>query len=265
MALRLPHGDRAVVLQHGAQLVSWCSADGVEHLYVSPRAMLDGQSAVRGGVPVCFPQFNQRGPLLKHGFARHLPWRLRAVRDDAVTLGLAHGPVTAAFWPHAFDAQLTVQLTPNAVRASLRAENKGDVPWPFTTALHTYLRMADVRQAELTGLEGASQWDAVLDVHGVSQGAPRFGAEFDRVYQAPGGPLTLSEAGQPGRLAISQSASCPQTVVWNPGATLCGRLADLPADGWQQMLCIEAGCIDEAVVLPPAAVWEGWQQLAWTA
>ena len=44
-------------------------------LYVSPE-LGAGSQAVRGGIPVLFPQFADRGPLKKHGFARDLPWQL---------------------------------------------------------------------------------------------------------------------------------------------------------------------------------------------
>ena len=43
-------------------------------------------------MPVCFPQFAERGPLPKHGFVRNLPWRLLEARDEGdgarLTLGL---------------------------------------------------------------------------------------------------------------------------------------------------------------------------------
>ena len=80
LRLRLPCGDTAWVALQGAQVLSWV-ASGRERLYLSPKTLLDGQSAIRGGVPVCFPQFNQRGPLPKHGFVRNLPWAV--VPDEA--------------------------------------------------------------------------------------------------------------------------------------------------------------------------------------
>jgi glucose-6-phosphate 1-epimerase len=64
-----------------------------------------------------------------------------------------------------------------------------------------------------------------------------------------------------GTLEISQSASCSETVVWNPGAVLGAKLADMPADGFRHMLCVEAARIDEPVLLAPGAQWQGWQQL----
>ena len=79
------HGDSALVALHGAQVLSWTVA-GRERLYLSPRALFDGRSAIRGGIPLCFPQFNQRGPLPKHGFARNLAWQPLPVSYTHLTL-----------------------------------------------------------------------------------------------------------------------------------------------------------------------------------
>ena len=87
----------------------------------------------------------------------------------------------------------------------------------------------------------------------------RFGSEFDCVYTAPARPLHLIQPS--GRLEIAQSASCTETVVWNPGPALSAQLVDLPDDGWRHMLCVEAARIDEPVLLASGGSWQGWQQL----
>lgn len=275
--LRTPWGDQATVLLHGAQLVSWQTSDGREHLYLSPQARLNGQDAVRGGVPVCFPQFNQRGPLMKHGFARHLPWQVREETHEPDTvrlrLVLTDGAVTRQFWPHAFELALEVNLSPNALRLGLQVDNTDAKPWSFTTALHTYLQVPDVTQMALLGLEGAQVWDAVHDVHGQQSGPVRFGAELDSVFQAQAGqslrlvqaPKDGSTNASAGSLSISQSASCLQTVVWNPGEALCRTLGDMPTDGWQHMLCVEAASIDAPITLQPEQSWQAWQAFHWSA
>ena len=58
-ALRLngPRGASAVVSRLGGQVLSWITPDGREHLFLSERAILDGSAPIRGGIPVCFPQF----------------------------------------------------------------------------------------------------------------------------------------------------------------------------------------------------------------
>lgn len=261
--LALPGGDSCTVALHGAHVLSWMTADGVERLYLSPEARFDGRSPIRGGVPVCWPQFNQRGLLPKHGFARNLAWTAEAQADDrrdTVVLALRDDTATRALWPHAFRARLAVTLAPHALRIVLSIDNMGGEPWPFAAALHSYLRVDDVTRVRLEGLQGANRWDAVRDDQHVEMApALGFGAEFDSVYAAPARPLRLVQPS--GTLEISQSASCTETVVWNPGPALSAQLDDLPDDGWRHMLCVEAARIDEAVLLAPGAQWQGWQQL----
>lgn len=268
VGLQTPWGDRATVLLHGAQLVSWQTSDGYEHLYGSPQARLNGQDAVRGGVPVCFPQFNQRGPLMKHGFARHLPWQLRSIEPERLRFTLADGAMSRQQWPYAFALELDVTLNPNALRIDLLVRNADVRPWSFTSALHTYLRVPDVTRMELLGLEDTAVWDAVQDVHGRQAGPVRFGAEFDSVFQAQAQQmLRLRQIGAAqqaaGALDITQSTSCLQTVVWNPGQTLCKTLRDMPQDGWREMLCVEAASIDSPIELAPQHSWQAWQAFHW--
>lgn len=261
--LALPGGDSCTLALHGAHVLSWMTADGVERLYLSPEARFDGRSPIRGGVPVCWPQFNQRGSLPKHGFARNLPWTAEAQPDnrrDTVVLALRDDAATRAHWPHAFRARLAVTLAPHALRIELSIDNMGSDPWPFAAALHSYLRVDDVTRVRLEGLQGANRWDAVRDDRHVEMApALGFGTEFDSVYAAPARPLRLVQPS--GTLEISQSASCTETVVWNPGPELSARLDDLPDDGWRHMLCVEAARIDEPVLMAPGAHWQGWQQL----
>ena len=260
LQLTLPAGDRIVVALHGAQLLSWATADGVERLYLSPDALFDGHSAIRGGVPICWPQFNQRGPLPKHGFARHVAWQAEAGGATSLVLSLRDSDATRAIWPQAFQLQLTVTLATGQLRVELSASNPGAVPWSFTAALHSYLRVDDIADVQLQGLQGAQRWDSVRDVKQVEEApALRFDGEFDSVFAAPAQPLRLVQPS--GTLEVAHSASCTEAVVWNPGAALNAKLDDMPAEGYRHMLCVEAARIDEAVLLAPGAQWTGWQQL----
>lgn len=260
--LTLPNGDSLRVLHHGAQVVSWI-AGGRERLYLSPRSQFDGRSAIRGGVPICFPQFNQRGALPKHGFVRNLPWRAdpaQARPDGAqLTLRLADSEATRQFWPRAFAAMLTLELRPGSLQLTLAVNNTDSGPLRFSGALHTYLAVADIAATQLAGLEGQAEWDALSDRHAHATGPLRFQGEFDRVYAAAPRTLLLHDGAQ--QLAIAQSASWAQTVVWNPGAEKGAQLADLPADGYAHMLCVEAAQVTQPITVAPGAVWQGWQRL----
>lgn len=270
-----PAGDSVAVALQGAQVLSWRTADGadgVERLYLSPCSAADGHSAIRGGIPVCFPQFNQRGPapgLPKHGFARNLPWQVAQQGDGVLEMVLHSSEATHAWWPESFEARLSVMLAPNRLRVRLRATNTGARPWPLTAALHTYLRVDDITRCSLHGLQGLACWDALADTRFaepreriVFGEAP--GAGFDRVFSLPraGAAHALSLEQGAARLAIDNQPGATETVVWNPGAALSAELADLPDDGWRHMLCVEAASIDAPLVLAPGQSWEIAQELA---
>ena len=253
-----------MVALHGAHVLSWCTADGTERLYLSPDAVFDGRSAIRGGVPICCPQFNTRGALPKHGFMRNVPWVLEESNAGSMVFGLQADDATRAIWPFDFHARLRVALAPQRLHMALELTNTGNAAFDFSAALHSYLRVDDIATSRLDGLQGLPRWDAVRDARGTEVDAQlRFDTEFDSVYSVsarmPAAPLRLVQPA--GVLEIAQSASCTETVVWNPGAALSAKLADMPDDGYRHMLCVEAARIDVPVTLAPAASWTGWQQL----
>ena len=264
-------GSTLVVAEQGAQVLSWKTADGREHLYLSPASARDGKTAIRGGVPVCFPQFNMRGPLPKHGFVRNLPWQVMECGAQHLALRLADGPATRAYWPEAFEAVLRAEVAADALAVTLAVRNTGGTPWAMTCALHSYLQVDDITQTQLHGLQGVPCWDALADTRFTEEAAAiDFGAApgsgFDRVFSTPGTNDRLLQISQQtngsGRsLTVQNNANATEVVVWNPGADLCRELADMPADGWLQMLCVEAASIDAPVTVAPGQWWELKQTL----
>ena len=271
--LTLPCGDTVLVALQGAHVLSWVS-QGRERLFLSPANAWDGHSAIRGGLPVCFPQFNQRGTLPKHGFARNMAWKVNdaAQVGEAVASGdaahidftLSTNADTLAIWQQAFVAQLRVALAPGQLTLTLTVNNtevQNDLH--FTGALHTYLAVDDIDLTELRGLGGRAEWDAVADVHGLADETLYFDGEFDRVYTcgegAASNPLHLQDGST--TLQIEQSPSWANAVVWNPGESKCAALADMPAQGFARMLCVEAAQVFEPISIPPGGQWVGWQRL----
>ncbi len=260
--LQLPCGDRVVVAHHGAHVLSWVS-DGRERLYLSPQSRHNDRAAIRGGIPVCFPQFNQRGDLPKHGFARNVSWTAKPARLEAdkvhLALALNDSAATRQWWDQSFEALLLIELTPGALQVDLAVRNTDDKPLCFTGALHSYFAVNDVAQAKLLGLGGQAEWDAVKDRHATAAPELRFVGEFDRVYAAAPQGYELQDG--PHTLSIEQDMDWAQTVVWNPGANQCAALADMPADGWQHMLCVEAAQVYEPVCIASGDFWQGAQRL----
>lgn len=264
-AIRLRAGDgaEAIVLRHGAHLVSWKPANGEERLYLSEKAVFADGKAIRGGVPVIFPQFEKHGPLPRHGFARDRAWQksdARAGEDYAMAvLRLTDSEETRAIWPHFFVAELTVSVSGERLDIELEVSNSGETAFSFTAALHTYLRVREVEEARLEGLHGQSYRNS-LSGQDCTETAPvlMVDDEIDRIYHDTTHPLLLRDSGR--SLGI-HSENMPDTVVWNPWETKCGQLADMPPGGFRRMLCIEAAVIKEPVRLLPGEDWWGRQTL----
>ena len=256
-------GARARVLPHGAHVLSWVPAGGGERLFVSERSHAGPGVAVRGGVPVVFPQFANEGPLPKHGFARTATWEVARVADDAVTLRLADSPETRALWPHAFVAELTARVTPGALDVALRVTNAGDDALAFSAALHTYLRVSDVRHAAVEGLRGVrhrgSAGGGARRVE--EEDAVRVAGEVDRVYEDAPASLVVRDGDGVRSLRVT-SEGFPDVVVWNPWAERAAALDDMEAGGYLRMLCVEAAVVARPVRLAPGESWLGRQTLA---
>lgn len=258
--LRLRHeGATAVVALHGAQVLSWLPADGRERLFLGECADFAPGSAVRGGIPVIFPQFSGRGPLRRHGFARALDWSFDGIEDGAAAFVLEQAPGTAE-WPHAFACRLTVAIGAKRLAVALEVENRDTAPFAFTAALHTYLRVNDITQVALEGLQGCDYEDSTGggNLHRDSGPAVAFIGGIDRIYRAVGAPLALADGGD--RLRIEQRGF-RDTIVWNPGETLAAGIGDLASGEYRKFVCVEAGQVLVPVALRSGERWCGSQVL----
>lgn len=65
-------GGRAEVYLHGGNITAWKTPHGRERLFCSSKAQYPPGKAIRGGVPIIYPQFGP-GPITTHGFARSVP------------------------------------------------------------------------------------------------------------------------------------------------------------------------------------------------
>ncbi|MFV5214474.1 D-hexose-6-phosphate mutarotase [Azonexus caeni] len=265
-ALRVngPQGSSAVVSRLGGQVLSWTTPDGRERLYLSERAVYDGSSAIRGGIPVCFPQFAERGDLPKHGFVRTREWEVSARRsgDDyaLVTLEIGDDAETHALWPHRFRLELTLMIEADRIDLELCVANTGELPFEFTAALHTYLRVVQVEDVAVEGLYGHDYRDATDGNKVVRDSGTELliEGETDRVYRHVRRPQML----RAGNLSLGiQQQGFPDTVVWNPWVEKCAALADMPDDDWRHMLCIEAAAADVVQELGAGDEWYGRQTL----
>ena len=266
LTLRAEDGATATIHRHGAHVTSWCPADGEERLYLSERSGFEGDAAIRGGIPIIFPQFATEGPLPRHGFARTSTWLLGGVSRGAageaqMDLVLRDSPATHAIWDAAFRAIVSVAIFSRQMAVSLIVENVGDAPFSFTAALHTYFRVRDVADAEIVGLRGTRYRGE--DRQLVVDDAERLRVDgfLDRVYVGAPSHLELHEGG---RRMLIDAEGFPDAVVWNPGSERAAALADLDPGGERQFVCIEAAAVQEPITLGARRRWSGTQTLTAT-
>lgn len=261
-----PDGSEAVILLQGAHVVSWKAAGGVERLFLSEKALYRPGVAVRGGMPVIFPQFANCGPLPKHGFARVQEWILRSVdttaTDALLVLALESNASTRDIWPFDFVLELSVRLSDQHLDVELAVSNTGDRAMSFTSALHTYLSTEDLSRVGLEGLQGSRYRDSISQTeHTDREGVLRIGGELDRIYFNVGHPVVLRCPGSVMNATQVSQVGFEDVVVWNPGPEQSAALADMPNDGWRRMICIEASKIGLPVQLVPGEDWYGRQSI----
>lgn len=240
-----PDGACADITLYGAHLVSWKGADQQQRMFMSRRSSLDGSRAIRGGVPVIFPQFAARGTGMRHGFARVSNWRVHQHGIDAgrawVKLVLAPQDLAESVrsaWPHAFALTLRIEVGANTLSMQLDVDNTGEAPFPFAAALHTYHLVSHVADVAIDGL---------------AAGTLRISDKLDAIHAGIQGPIRLASGLH---VVTHEQSGFPDAVVWNPGAADSAALADMDDDEYQQFVCIEPA-LPDPIVLAPGARWSG--------
>merc|ERR1719436_1248261 len=275
VVIRHSSGASAEVYLFGATLCSYKTPDGKEQIFVSPKALYDGKKAIRGGVPVVFPQFGQPDKAMaQHGFARTSVWSVKEIKDteeDAcVILSLGDSEATRAVWNYPFSLEYVVLLTAVSLKMTLRVVNTGDAPFSFNFLLHTYFNIPDVGEVGVRGLAGRSYIDKVDGGATKAETAPQIllPSFTDRVYvgKKPGAKdVTIAKKDGAAMFAvfnegtIAGEAQPCDVVVWNPYEE--ASPGDLPPPAFKNFICVEPGLVSRPYELPSSATAELSQKI----
>ena len=230
---------RATVSLFGGQVLSFCPhADGRERLFMASGARLDGTSAIRGGIPLCWPWFGSREDALPaHGWLRKRLWQLVERQDDLDATRLVLRPESTQ--GPGFDGSAEVELhisIGQELRLDLLTRNTGSAPFALTAALHSYFAVADIHNVQLTGLQGRYR-DKNRDWAEFETPRPyRITGATDRVHLDRPSRLYIEA---PGAMTTVVSAGHDSIVVWNPGEGCAEQFVDMAADDYRRMLCVE--------------------------
>ncbi|KAJ3221574.1 hypothetical protein HK099_003389, partial [Clydaea vesicula] len=264
----------AEIFLFGATLTSWI-VGGKELIFLSRKAKLDGTKAIRGGVPIVFPQFGtvEDSSLPQHGFARNSFWTWLGIISDTadevqVKFGLNQSnidPQLGKLWEHTkdFELQLTVTLNDNkkTLAMKINVQNTGNNDnFKFTALLHTYFKINDITKVEIFGLKNSMYHDKVLKKSGLLEGneALKIDKETDRVYSLNENSIGFNF--NEGKIVIKKFGFS-DVVVWNPWIEKARSMADFDDEEYKEMVCVEVGAVSKSVSVSSTNSFEAVQEL----
>lgn len=264
-------GSTAEVLLYGAQVVSWKNERREELLFRSHKALSKPPKSIKGGIPICFPQFSNFGSLEQHGFARNRQW---SVDDTPLPLSPSNNQSTVDLilksteedlktWPHRFELRLRVSLSANKLTLIPRVRNTDSKAFSFTFALCNYLSVSDISEVRVEGLETLDYLDNLLQKGRYTEqaDATTFDGEIDRVYLSTPTKIAIIDH-EKKRTYVLRKEGMPDAVVWNPWDKKAKALPDLSDEDYKTMLCVDSAAIETPVILKPSEEWKGRQELS---
>ncbi|CAG8450351.1 7330_t:CDS:2 [Ambispora gerdemannii] len=252
----------------------------------SAEAILDGTKAIRGGIPLVFPQFgtaknpnDATAKLPQHGIARSSIWEFLSAtssdnkdhNDDEVTatFGLTGSQTPKNLreaWPKKFQLIYTVSLTARTLKTSLKVKNEDNEAFNFHVLFHTYFLAPDISKVSILGLSNLTYTDKVLNGARALESREKvtIDQEVDRIYENVTSDEIVVDLGEEkGNLNVKISnTNLRDTVVWNPWIDKSRGMSDFDDEEYKVMVCVETGTVADYILLSPGQNWEGGQILS---
>ncbi|GFZ19057.1 aldose 1-epimerase family protein [Actinidia rufa] len=250
------------VLLYGGQVVSWKNERREELLFMGSKAIRKPPKAIRGGIPICFPQFANFGSLEHHGFARNRLWSLDsspsplppANQQSSVDLILQ---VYRRGSPK-FELRLRISLSAGKLTLIPRVRNTDNKAFSFTFALRNYLSVSDISEVRVEGLETLDYFDNLLHRERYTEQADAitFDGEIDRVYLSTPTKIAIIDH-EKKRTFVMRKEGMRDAVVWNPWDKKAKALSDLGDEDYKTMLCVDSAAVETPIGLKPFEEVEG--------
>lgn len=221
-------------------------------LWVSESSEYKLGSAIRGGVPICWPRFgNSDKRLPAHGFSRTALFELGEVREIDVettelTLILRDDEKSRKIWNYSFKLEVIFRVS-EALHVSMKTTNTDTKDFMITQALHTYFNISDIDDVKIEGLENREYLDTLNSTKNVQNGVITISSECDRVYQDVRSETLLKDKN---RVVKIDSKGSSSTVVWNPWVEKGSKMSGMKADAYREFVCIEtANAFEDSIVI----------------
>lgn len=211
---------KAKIALQGAQLISWQPHTATEDvLWLSEIEPFKIGTAIRGGVPICYPWFgNIKTPA--HGTARIREWSLveHSCTQENIRLVLALEN----------EAQIEMILGESCLLNFTHLNKE-----PVQLALHTYFNISDIKELEIQGLP-TNCFDKLTNQQ-VNVPSPRIiQGNVDCIYTAQAVNFIQDFANR--RTIKVEHINATETVLWNPWHKPTSGMSD---SAYQKMVCVE--------------------------
>ena len=231
---------KAKISQHGGQLVSFMDTSSKqEWLWLSSKASLIGDKAIRGGAPICWPWFgpSPNSQLPQHGYARLLSWDLISCETDEdqmmirLSCKLDEAEIDLTHLSLVVEYILSDEITIN-----LHTENQSDKSIQISQAIHTYFNIENISNTKVLGLAELPFLDQLTNTKSVGKHEEIINQEVDRIYQTNN---AIIELNSPNGIFEISGSQFDSVVVWNPWQQKAKQMSDFVDLGYQQMICVE--------------------------
>lgn len=235
----------AKISLYGGQVLAWQPENQQPVFWLSDDAIFEQGTAIRGGIPLCWPWF---GPYQapsgetagNHGFARQRVWQLEQVtisEDNVMVTLLLSGENEHPLWP--FKYQLKQELIfSESFEQKLYISNLSEQAFEYSAALHSYFAVATPESTQILPLAEYKFDDKVSGKTQQLSTLNNCSGEIDRIYYSDQTCSIIDEQWQ--RTIKVSSSNCQQWVLWNPGVELANNMKDLHLGAEQEFVCLEA-------------------------
>jgi glucose-6-phosphate 1-epimerase len=273
VALCHPSGSKCVISIYASHVMSWSLPDVGEQLFMSSKADMTHGASIRGGVPICWPQFGtfrtaKSSPGAKHGFVRTSTlWQVEEKSATAVSMRMTPDEEMLKKWPGKWEVLYTVSLQARSLCLKMEVINKSEEAIEFTGCLHTYFQCKASDQCSVQGLKGEKYDSPIGDFFSGAKVEDRDSvkicdgkAQMQLLYGSAGDAIVLSEAGRP-RLRLTKSGMS-DWVIWNIGDDDVHTLKDMGEGEQRRYVCVEPGFATVPVRVAPGQTWCGVHEMS---
>lgn len=238
----------ATIALQGAHLFEYAPTGQANLLFVSDAESFNQGSAIRGGVPVCWPWFgahSKNNDAPAHGFARSQNWQYTLNNDSDTRTDLTFWLETDASdanFPYRARVELFVSIGETLVM-SLTTQNLGEDAFLISQALHSYFKCDDIAEVQLHGLAGACYQNKLTQENLYIPTQFNFNQEIDWVVREPGTPVGITGLGKHA-IKLTRIGS-RSLVLWNPWIDKSKTLSHFRADDYKKMVCVETANVSE--------------------